>query len=375
MLRERFPALARCTYLNTAGGAPIPDAAHAAAAEYYREAYQQGDVLWNDWMARVDGARAEVGGLVGCAPEHVAFTGNASIGLNLAAALDTPGKVAFAEGEFPSCTLPWLRRGFEPVPWRVREDGSFDGADVRWALRSGARTVVLSWVQFASGFRADLPEIAAMCADMGVRLVVDATQGIAAFPLDLETTPVDALVFSGYKWITSGYGVAGVITPHGFAEEGSPFAGWRSQEEPYALVSDRIQATRSGVGAEAGHPPFPGTFAMGASAALWNRYGPDQAAAHITGLVHQLLGRLDALGIPIRSTRDPHRLSGIVIAAVSEPAHVAAALAERGIVVSARRGGLRISVHAYNLPEEVDVLCDALAGILGRDGAPGLRLV
>ncbi len=364
-LRDRFPALERTTYLNTAGGAPIPDVAHRAAAEYYRESLEDGDVHWNEWIARTNAARAETGRLVGCPSQHVAFVGNASVALNLVASLYPGERFAYPETEFPSCTLPWLRRGFQPTVWRVREDGGFDADDVRVAA-AAADVVVLSWVQFTTGFRADLASIAEVCRNAGVRLVVDATQAVAAFPLDAAALGLDAVVFSGYKWLTSGYGVAGLVLPDGLPAKGSPNAGWRSQRDPFALEAGVLDPGLDGAFAEAGHPPFPGAFAMGASASLWGTEGPANTAARIQSLMRALHEIVDRLGLELISTRDQHHLSGIALIRVADPSGIATALRQRGIQTSARGTGLRVSVHAYNSAVDLDRFNSAMRKILGR---------
>lgn len=365
MIRDHFPALKTVTYLNTAGGAPIPDVAHAAASRYYQESLDDGDVHWNTWLDRTDQAREAVGALIGCAPRNVAFLGNASAGLNLAAELDEPGRFAHAESEFPSCTLPWLRRGFEPVRWSVAEDGSFDADDVAPVI-GDASVLVLSWVQFATGFRADLAAMSEICRASGTRLVVDATQAIAAFPLDATGLGLDVVVFSGYKWLTSGYGVAGVAFPKGLPPAGSPHAGWRSQLNPFELRSDQLNPGSEGQFAESGHPPFPNVFSMGAAARLWGEHGPAQTEEAILGLVAHLHGQLDRLGVNVLSGTQRASQSGIVLIQVDDPPGVAESLRLAGILTSARRAGLRVSVHAYNTVEEVDRLAFELGRILGR---------
>ncbi|NNE69144.1 MAG: aminotransferase class V-fold PLP-dependent enzyme [Rhodothermales bacterium] len=365
MPRDQFPALQKSTYLNTAGGAPIPLAAHAAAVQYYQESLEDGDVYWNTWLERTDNARREVGELVGASARHVAFLGNASAGLNLVADLDEPGVFASADSEFPSCTLPWLRRGFKHARWRTREDGAFDVDDIA-RVAGNATVLVVSWVQFASGFRADLAAISDFCASRGIRLVVDGTQAVGAFPLDATELGIDALVFSGYKWLTAGYGVAGLVMPKGLPELGSPHAGWRSQVDPFDLRSDVVAPGLDGAHAEAGHPPFPAVFSLGASAALWNGQGTRATSQRILSLVGHLNQGLERIGVPVLSPSDPRLQSGIVLLDVKDPADVARQLSKRGIVTSARRAGLRVSVHAYNTADELDLLVGELAGILGR---------
>ena len=147
--------------------------------------------------------------------------------------------------------------------------------------------------------------------------MVDATQGIAAFPHRAHEGEV--LVFSGYKWLTAGYGAAAMVLPGGWPEGGSPLAGWRSQQDPYELENGHLRPFQGTAAVEAGHPPFAAVFAMGAAAALWNGYTPERAAARISGLVKRLHDGVGQGRIALSSTQDPDRLSGIVMLGVPDP--------------------------------------------------------
>ena len=124
-VRACFPAAAACAYLNTAGGGPLSARARAAALSYYEDMCARGDIGWPDWRRRVEQVRAQLGRTLNARPEDVAFCGNASTGLNIAAALAPPGEVVTATNEFPSVTVPWIARGrtmrfLDPGP-----DGSY----------------------------------------------------------------------------------------------------------------------------------------------------------------------------------------------------------------------------------------------------------
>jgi selenocysteine lyase/cysteine desulfurase len=55
------------------------------------------------------------------------------------------------------------------------------------------RALAVSFVQFATGFRADLARLGAAARANGAFLVVDAIQGVGSSPIDVAETPVDIL--------------------------------------------------------------------------------------------------------------------------------------------------------------------------------------
>ncbi len=66
---------------------------------------------------------------------------------------------------------------------------------------TGAKLLAISFVQYLSGFRADLKAIGEICRRHNCFFFVDAIQGLGAFPLDVEAAHIDALAADGHKWL------------------------------------------------------------------------------------------------------------------------------------------------------------------------------
>jgi selenocysteine lyase/cysteine desulfurase len=67
--------------------------------------------------------------------------------------------------------------------------------------------------------------------------------------------------------------------------------------------------------------------------------------------------------VQVKSCLDEEFRSGIVSLACRDPGSIAQRLLQRGIVVSVRGGGLRISPHFYNTEGEIDRLVSELNGL------------
>ncbi len=69
---------------------------------------------------------------------------------------------------------------------------------------------------------------------------------------------------------------------------------------------------------------------------------------------------LNELGLRIQTPEEPECRSGIVNFLVDEPEGRVKRLSKKGIIVSARAHGIRVSPHFYNNEEEIDQLIKEL---------------
>lgn len=354
--RREFPALAKLVYLNTAGGAAMSRAAAAAGRQYFDEILEGGDTHWPAWLERTEQVRGSLAALLQATPGEIAFMPTASLGMNLIAQmLARPGgRILVADREFPSVTLPWLNLGMELTVLPLAEDGSVDLQDVERHIDARTTAIVASHVQYQTGFRYDLGALRAICERHGLRLIVDATQSVGAWPIDVARDGIDALVFSGYKWTTAGYGVAGLFVSQDLLDSSAlPVVGWRSARTPSAMIYDHLDLARSAHALEAGHPPFPGIFALGASVSLLAEIGMARIAERIDMLTTKLHDGLSAQGHDIASPRRREARTGITLVPVGDAAALKVQLLRAGVFVSSVDDRLRVSLHFYN--DETDI--------------------
>ena len=365
-IRKLFPAVDRYTYLNTASGGVMSAYAAKAARRYYDEAHTQADVLWDTWLDRAEQVRRQTARFLNADPEEIAFLPNASLGLNLAAHLfEGQGAVLTTEDEFPSDTLPWLQRGYGVHFIPTCADGSVTLETIAEAIDAESRYLVTSAVQYRTGFRIDLTALGRLCRSHGLAFIVDATQGVGVFPLDVRQQQIDVLVFSGYKWATAGYGIAVLfIRKEHLQGRALPMVGWRSARDPYVLHNDQLDLAAHTTALELGHPLFPGIFALGGALRLFEEIGRNRIEKRVRTLTAYLHEQLDAHNIALLSTRNPAHQSGITMLGVEEPQRVVDALKAQDIFVAARGQGIRVSLHCYNNHADIDRLIEALASVL-----------
>ena len=368
--RELFPIIHRQTFLNHAGIAPLSAPAAEALADFARECAEGAGAGYPRWQERLASARRSAAALIGAAPTEIAFTGNTSSGLSLIAESFPwhPGDAVLVPvPDFPANVYPWqhlARRGVA-VHTVERREGRLPPALIAAALRPEVRLLALSSVDYATGFAADLPAIAALCRERGVVLAVDAIQSLGVLPLDVKAAGVQLLAAGGHKWLCGplGSGLLYVAADLPVALT-PPLVGWKSVVDPedfhlhFELRSDAARF-------EPGTPNYGGIFALGKAIDLLREVGAEAIRARVFGLVDLLAAGLKARGLTVTSSLAAGERSGIFC--FEPPGDGAAclrALAERQVSVALRSGRIRLSPHFYNDETDIARFFDALDALI-----------
>jgi len=363
-VRRLFPALENYTYLNAASGSPLSKRAARGAKRYYDEMLQHGDVPWDKWLERKEKIRDTLADFIGAIPAEVAFTLNTSHGMNLIAEmLKGKGEVLTMKDEFPSSTLPWIHRGFKLRFIRPAR-GVYTLQRIEEQISPHTKILLTSHVQYRTGFRQDLEAVGNLCRRKNLIFVVNATQSLGAFPVDVKRDNIDFLAFLGLKWPVAGYGIGGLYIGEKWLRSiRFPMVGWKSMKDPESMDNRKIHLRREASALEMGCPHFPGIFALGQSLELFQSIGKKRIRKRILDLGKYLAGKLEKMGLEILSPLEPGCRSGITIVKVDNPEDVRERLKRKNIIVSARGGGLRISTHFYNNRTDIDTLIKGLKEI------------
>lgn len=359
-LRSReFPAVAESAYLNAASVTPLPERSRAAAEGFTRRRTRIHELQDADFPEITRRARSAAARLVGAEPEEIALGGNTSFGVNLAAQClpVAPGStVVVSDREFPANVYPWMGPGcparLEIVPTDARglpdEDGILERLD-----RGDVSILAVSAVQFASGFRADLPRLGRACRERGVFFVVDAIQALGQLPLDVREAEVDVLATGGHKWLCSPFGTGFAYVRRELLPRMEPrVVGWtslRASQDLSRLLDYRYEFVEEARKFEVATLPFAELAGLAASVDLLLEVGVERIEAHVRGLLDPLLGWLaEHPEVEVLSDTRPERRSGILCFRPPEAEAVFARLREAGVVCALREGAVRLSPHLYN---------------------------
>jgi selenocysteine lyase/cysteine desulfurase len=365
LLRTQFPVTENSVYLNTAAAGPLAIQTTQAATEYYNKMMRDGDVHWDDWLAKRETVRAEVAAFINAEPDEIGFTTNTSSGMNLIVdALENHGEVISSELEFPVSTIPWMHRRIPVHPIKSIA-GEIPIESVRDAMNVRTGVISLSYVQFSNGFKVDLEALGNIKGNHA--LVVNASQAAGVFEIDVKRMKIDALCATGHKWMRSGYGSGFVFLSRDLQSRSNGRSiGWLSVQEPYAMKNDEIHLRRDmSARAELGCPHFPGIFAIGASVQMMREVGVNNIQNRVLQLNRRLTAQLSETGWEVLSPlRNEASRSAETLVKAESPQQLVSALASQRILVTEKPQGIRIATDFFNNEDDVDRLVTVLKGSL-----------
>jgi cysteine desulfurase/selenocysteine lyase len=372
----------------------------------------------------------EIGRFVGADPDYhtVVCCANATQAINTVSRRLRlrPGEIVLTTiMEHHSNLLPWRMIG--PIEYAdVRdEDGGLDLADFAEKLdryRGKVRLVALTGASNVTGSMPPVRRVARMAHEAGALVLVDAAQLVAHQPIVMgaagDPERIDFLAFSAHKMYAP-FGGGALIGPHEFFANGAPPGTVGGGTVKLVTLSDVAWADMPHK-EEPGTPNVIGALVLVKAMKVLERIGREEVASHERALTMRLLERLGRIaGLRVHGEADPGRLGervGVVSISAENMHHalLAAILSyEWGIGVrdgcfcahpyvarllslsdrdlagfwndvqsgdeSRLPGFVRISLGAYNTPEEIDYVCDAMDDILSNgpraryrvDGATG----
>ena len=346
-IRESFPYLEECVYLNTASVGLSWRGAGNAAAEFYQST-SRGTASRSTWLEKAEATRRDLGEIIHVPASAIEFLGSTTEALNIIAlsmGLGLGDQIVLAADEFPSVALAWtsrLKDGIEVVrvPIEREEERTRALCD---AITARTRAIAVSHVHWRTGTRVDLELLKQACRSHDCRLIVDGVQAVGAVPVD--SNGVDAYCASVFKWLLSGFGLGFVALSPRFAAELNPALRGYANDLPSRAL-------------HYGHNNYPGIFALHATLQHLKDVGWKTIHERVDALSRRLLTELRGLGLDVLTPESSH--GGIVSIRDPRASSLVAMLAREGIVVEDANPIVRISAHFYNNERDIDSLVGAL---------------
>ena len=368
--RSLFPHLSYPVFTNHAGISAPSIAVTEAAMRVYADYERRGTSAFLTWLLQRNRLKEKLARLVG-APKasDIALGQNTTRGVT-DIALCIPWKkgdrVICFEGEFPSNVTPWQRAAalfdvevaFLPAA-EYRTDMASALERLAREIQAGARVVAVSAVQFQTGYRMPLAEMAKLAHDGGAELFVDAVQACGMTPIDVVAEDIDYLAAGSHKWMMGVEGCGFLYAKPACAAALRPaVAGWLSHEDGLGFLFDGEGHLRydrplkkSIDLVEGGNTNAAGFAALEASIDLIQQLGVGAIFAHVQAYHDTLEPALIERGFTSLRSADPARRSGTL--GVKPPPGISVVdvqhdLQERGVACAIPDGVLRFSPHWPN---------------------------
>lgn len=238
-------------------------------------------------------------------------------------------------------------------------------------LGPGTALVLLSHVDYRSGYVADMSAITAAVHDAGSLVVWDLSHSVGVIPMSLDTDQADFAVGCTYKYLNAGPGAPAFLYVAGrhLGQVSQPITGWFGAADVFAMASGYEPAP--GIRRMlSGTPSVLGIVAVQEGLALIAEAGLDRIRDKAIALTEYAIAladeRLAPLGARIASPRAAAERGGHVTIACASAQDVTQQLTAAGVIPDFRnpdliRFGLSPLTTTY---EEVWTAIDIFAGIL-----------
>jgi cysteine desulfurase/selenocysteine lyase len=365
--RREFPVTKKYIYLDHAGISPFSLRVSAAVQNFLEESAKGGAFYYPKWSKQVDDVRKACSSLLNAAQDEIAFVKSTSHGLSIiASGLDwkSGDNVLVFEKEFPSNLYPWFnleKKGVQ-VKFIPSREGRILLEDIDRLIDARTRLLAVSSVQFSNGFRLDLERAGELCKSRGILFCVDAIQSLGIIPMDIKVFNIDFLSADAHKWLMGPEGIGIFYCKREYIERITPpLIGWKSVQNEFDFAHPDFCLKTNALKFEEGSMNLMGIFGLGAALEILNDVGIERIQDRVLKLGEVIIGEADKRELTLLTPRAPQERGGnITVAGNFDPLIMRDFLREKGIMVNARGGGLRISPHFYNSEEEIAACFDTL---------------
>jgi selenocysteine lyase/cysteine desulfurase len=373
---EDFPATKKYVYLNAASISLMPLPVLRMMNKFQKDLALSATAWFDEEVETnaLEDARIEAAKLIGAEVDEVALLSSTTEALCAVAwslDLQRGDNVVTTDMEFPSLVYPWMRireeKGVEVRLARNRE-GIVEVADLEKLVDDHTKVLAISHVEYASGLRFNLKELHQVASEHGALLVVDAIQSLGVVPLTVKDEGVDILASGAYKWLLGPFGTSILYIKRGLYEKlEPPFVGFRSTGKPFELEPTKLTYAKTARKFEYSTSNYAAMTGLAEAIKYLRRIGIERVNNHvlkITGNLMRLLSELE--GVRIITPKEEEMRAGIITVRFEKADYmeVTKKLGEKGIIVSPRFEGVRMSPHIYNTEEDASKVSEELKKVI-----------
>lgn len=316
VVRDQFLLEPGYAYFNAGGLGPSPQQVIAAVDEAWRSL----ELRCETGHGRRAAVRTQACEFFGCGEDTLAFTRNATEGMNMVARglqFSSGDEVVMTTHEHPGGALPWFALR-EDTGIRIRTIDPGSGGDdtlerVANSMTARTRVVMVSHITCTTGMVMPVPEIADLCRRRGVICVIDGAQAVGQVPVDLRSLGCDFYVASGHKWLLAPKGTGLMYVREEMLDGWRPSYVGAYSDTGFDLVAGTFNRLRPASASEYGTRSTPVLLGVAAAMDFLTTIGVDNAAARAAYLANRLRAGISPLnGVEILTPVEPGSSAAIL---------------------------------------------------------------
>ncbi|WP_281541042.1 aminotransferase class V-fold PLP-dependent enzyme [Maribacter aestuarii] len=350
-IRNDFPVVRKSIYVNTAVFGPLYDSLIDWRQEHDLDLLLHGSDMREKTMKILSDTRKTVGTFFNCKTENIALVNNFSTGLNvLLEGLDPKRKILLLENDYPSVNWPFEDRKFDISYVKMSADVE---NEIRETVRSeNIDVLAISLVQWLDGFLIDLEFIKDLKKEYSDLIIIaDGTQFCGVVDFNFESSGIDVLGASAYKWLLAGYGNGFMLFSDQVKEEFFPKTiGFNSANGDV----DKKESIRFAKKLEPGHLSCLNFGSLKFSLEYLKSIGMDKISAHNNNLSHKAKQEFTDLGLLDDDIIERAKHSTIFNLKIDN--HKFQRLLHENVLCAQRGDGVRVGFHFYNNENDLNTI-------------------
>ncbi|MFX1484215.1 MAG: aminotransferase class V-fold PLP-dependent enzyme [Promethearchaeota archaeon] len=356
-----WPTLNEMAYLNNAATGIAPLNTFNAMKDYLDDR-SKAIGTFQDTLNSIKETRQLLAQLLGGDYSQFAFVPSTSSGINsLAHSISYPkgSNIVLCDLEFPANYVPWQNVS-RLYGAELRVVKSVDGAATLDAFKDqvdeNTRVLAVSHVQYGTGYRVNLKDMANVAHANGAILAVDIIQAAGCFETDLAKSGVDFAAGQAAKWLLGPIGAGYIFVGRSIIDRVQPrFLGWWGVEQIEEFeYSDRIPLSDARK-FQVGSPAMIAYVGLRESLKTLLRIPGNKREQTAMENANYLREQLSEISIPFYEFGSAHN-SATVSCQPHEVENLHNELVKNKVFTSVRNGRLRVSPHFYNNQSDIDTL-------------------
>ena len=364
-IQKMFPTLTKMTYLNTAATG-IPPVPTIQAMNEYLDNRTKAIGTFEDTLNTFKEIRSNLANLLGGNYDQYGFVPSTSSGVNSfahAVQYEQDSNIVICDIEFPANYVPWQNIcKLNKLELRVvkSKNGAVSIEDFNNMIDENTKIVAISHVQFGTGFRTDVAELAKIIHEKGGYLLTDIIQSAGWANINLEKMNVDFATAQAAKWLIGPIGAGFCYLKKEIADKLKPkFLGWWGVKNIHDFGYAEREVLDDARMFQVGSPAMVAYVGLGASLKVLLEIPAEKRESAALDNGEYLRKRLEEENIEYFKF-DKNNESPIVSCKPEGVDELNKTLNEKKIFCSVRNGRLRVSPHFYNTKDEIDHLIEMM---------------
>jgi len=358
-------------YLNCANMSPLLESVKQAGIEAINKRTCPWNITIDDWFNPAEELKKLFATIIQADSENIALIPSVSYGIAIAAkniSLNANQKIIVLDQQYPSNFYAWKelskQTGAEIITVK-RLPGQSWTEEIIKNIDKNTGLVTIPNCHWTDGSLIDLELVSQKVKSTGASLLIDASQSLGAYPLNIKKINPDFLVTVGYKWLLGPYGLGYMYADEKYCETGIPIEySWlnkKGSEDFTGLVNYQDEFKKGARRFDAGE--FPGFIHIPMAISALTQiveWGVENIQDTLSQLTNRIEQKAQQYGFvtPKRNNRVGHMI-GIFfpecdIAALKKELH------QNQIYVSFRGSGMRVAPHLYNDLNDIERLFQVL---------------